>query len=277
MPRILVIIVSLIIMILAIINVANWYFNRQFREDVRAHFQATYAYEPELLTDEDIQHLPPPVQKYLLYTHALGKPKIRNFHVRMDGKMRQKGKGWFAFTTQQYNFIEDPGRYFYMNASLKGLPVNGYHAYGNGNASMLIKALSLIPVASVRGRDIFRAETVTFFNDLCILAPASLIDPRIVWESYDDTSATAAFTYEEITIRASLIFDEEGRLTNFISDDRIDTNDMKHYRFSTPVNDYRDFNGYRLPSYGETIWHYPDGLFTYGKFNIRSIEYNVTP
>jgi hypothetical protein len=26
---------------------------------------------------------------------------------------------------------------------------------------------------------------------------------------------------------------------------------------------------------GETIWHYPDGKFTYGRFIHKEIEYNV--
>jgi hypothetical protein len=33
-------------------------------------------------------------------------------------------------------------------------------------------------------------------------------------------------------------------------------------------------NGYNVPTYGETIWHYPDGAFCYGKFYLKEIEYN---
>ena len=67
-----------------------------------------------------------------------------------------------------------------------------------------------------------------------------------------------------------------GQLTNFVSEDRYEVSDMKKYRFSTPVSNYKDYNGFNLPAYGETIWHYPDGAFTYGKFNIKEVTYNQT-
>ena len=51
---------------------------------------------------------------------------------------------------------------------------------------------------------------------------------------------------------------------------------MKQYRFSTPVKEYIQINGINIFKYGETVWHYPDGEFAYGKFYLKSIEYNVT-
>ena len=67
-----------------------------------------------------------------------------------------------------------------------------------------------------------------------------------------------------------------GQLINFISDDRYAVSDMKQYRFSTPVKEYIQINGINIFKYGETVWHYPDGDFVYGKFYLKSIEYNVS-
>jgi hypothetical protein len=62
---------------------------------------------------------------------------------------------------------------------------------------------------------------------------------------------------------------------NFVSDDRYDVNEKKQYRFSTPLSDFANVNGFNLPTYGEAIWHYPEGEFVYGKFRLKSLEYNV--
>jgi hypothetical protein len=51
---------------------------------------------------------------------------------------------------------------------------------------------------------------------------------------------------------------------------------MKQYRFSTPVTDYKNINGINVPTYGEAIWHYPDGEFVYGKFSLKTIHYNLS-
>jgi hypothetical protein len=141
---------------------------------------------------------------------------------------------------------------------------------------MQIKLLGLFNVVNVKGTEMNKAETVTVFNDMCLMAPASLIDKRIEWTAVDSLSAKATFTNGINKITAILYFNELGQLVNFISDDRYAITDMKQYRFSTPVEDYAQINGRNIMQYGETIWHYPDGEFVYGKFTMKSIEYNVT-
>jgi len=119
-----------------------------------------------------------------------------------------------------------------------------------------------------------KAETVTLFNDWCIFAPAALVDKRIQWQAADDHSVKATFTNHSVSISATLFFNEMGQLVNFVSDDRYDISEKNQYRFSTPVGEYKNINGLMLPTFGETIWHYPEGKFTYGKFHLRSIAYN---
>ena len=141
---------------------------------------------------------------------------------------------------------------------------------------MLIKLLSVIPVVNVSGEEMFQAETVTMLNDMCLFAPATLIDKRIKWETLDERSVKAVFTNRETTVSGELYFNEQNQLVNFISDDRYDVNEMKKYRFSTPALEYSQINGYNLCTYGEAVWHYPEGDFVYGKFNLTGLEYNVT-
>ena len=110
---------------------------------------------------------------------------------------------------------------------------------------------------------------------MCLFAPAALIDSRIQWEAIDALTAKATFTNKNISISAVLYFNEEGQLINFDSNDRMAVSDKQTVPFSTPASKYENINGYHLPTYGEAIWHYPDGDFVYGKFNIKSIAYNV--
>ncbi len=264
-----------IILIAAIIGFGMERFENSYVKDVQHHLQAT-QYTNELVTGKDLEHLPELVKKYLIYTGVVGKPRVGNFKIIFEGEMRDKGKDWFLFTSEQYNFIEDPTRLFFMKGKVSGIPTNGYHNYGKNKASMHIKVLSLFPVSKVDGPEMFQAETVTFFNDLCLFAPSSLIDKHIGWETIDEQSMKAIFTTKGTTISAILYFNEKGQLINFVSNDRYAVSGMKPIPFSTPVKDYKEVNGVRVPSYGETIWHYPDGEFVYGKFNLKSIEYNVT-
>ncbi len=268
-------ILNIIALFVAIASWATYHFEMGFKADVKRHIAQTNFLNDDLLTEVDIAPLPTPVQKYIRYTGAINKPKVKNIKVVFDGEMRDKGKDWFKFTSVQYNFFDEPTRLFFMKGKMYGIIVPGYHCYQNAAASMQIKLFGLINVVNIKGVMMTKAETVTVFNDMCLMAPANLIDKRIEWTALDSLSAKGTFTNGINKISAILYFNKKGQLINFISDDR-SAIDMKQYRFSTPVKDYTAINGMNIMQYGETIWHYPDGEFVYGKFTLKSIEYNVT-
>ncbi len=121
------------------------------------------------------------------------------------------------------------------------------------------------------------SETVTFFNDMCCLAPATLIDERIQWLETNGNKVHASFTNNCITISAWLHFNEEGELINFISEDRYATEGKKLIRlpWSTPLKEYKEFDNRKVAFYADAVYTYPDGDFAYGNFHVESIEYNV--
>lgn len=231
-----------------------------------------------LVTEDDIRLLPDPVQKYLHYVGAVGKPKIQNFRAKFAGGMKTKMESdWMGVTSQQYNFFDDPTRVFFIESKMFGVPFDGLHLYVGTSATMQIKVASLFQVVDAKGPEMNKSETVTLFNDMCLLAPASLIDKNIQWESIDSLTVKAKFTNKGNTIAALLYFNEKGELINFISDDRYQSADgktYKNYKWSTPIKDYKDFDGRKVATYGEAIWHTPEGEFPYGKFNLIEIEYN---
>lgn len=136
-----------------------------------------------------------------------------------------------------------------------------------------------MPVQQAAGAEMTQAETVTLFNDMCVMAPATLVDPSIRWEPIDDRRVRAAFTHAGRTIHAELVFNEAGELVDFWSDDRRrsegDGRTMTAVRWSTPLSHYRQFGTARLMSHGEARWHDPGGAFTYIEFEMEDVRYNV--
>jgi hypothetical protein len=233
----------------------------------------------DLLTDGDIINLPELVQKYIQYSGSLNKPKVKNFRVTFEGKIRSNEKSeWMPFASEQYNFLDSTVRLFFMKAEMKKLPVNGFHKFMSGEASMDIRLLSLFKVQYQSGDEMNIAETVTFFNDMCVMAPGSLIDPRISWLEVDKDKVKAKFTNRSISITAWLYFNEQGQLVNFISDDRYASNQdgsMQRLTWLTPMKDYKEFNGIKISSYADAIYKYPDKDLCYGTFQTKSVDYNL--
>ncbi len=255
-------------------------FGNRFRAAVREGL-ARQGQAP-LVSDADLHHLPAPVQKYLRFAGVVGRPRIRNFRATFTGEFRNGLKSpWMSFSSEQYNFSDPPARLFLMKATMYGLPVEGLHLFRDDGATMQIKAASLLQVVDARGPKMDQGETVTLFNDLCLMAPAALINrERIQWEEVGPLQTRARFTHRGITISALLSFNEAGELTDFVSNDRFLSCDGKtylSYPWSTPVHGYRDLGGRRVAESADAVWHTPEGAFVYGKFKLAGIEYNLEP
>jgi hypothetical protein len=252
---------------------------REFQDIVRAEFDGHPAPAPRVLDAKAIRALPEPVRRYVAYSGALGRPVPWNLRVEFDAVMRRKpGDAGMRARSVQINFFDPPSRSFFMRARMAGLPVQVLHHYAAGEATMQVCALGLFRMVDIRSRDLFKAECVTFLNDLCLMAPGRLIDPRLRWKPLDTGKAEVAFNHHGVTVKAVLHIAPDGRLYNFVSDDRLalqDDGSLKSYRFSTPLTDYQDFDGLRLGSHGDAIYDYPEGPFTYGTFDMKSAETNL--
>ncbi len=262
-------------------HVATGHRQRMGRRKVRNAGQRGAVSAP-IITEADLAKLPIPVQKYVRAIGFLGRPRVQNYRLRFVGRIRSaRDARWLRFAADQHSFANEPTRLFWMRATLLGFPMQVLHRLADGHASMRVKALGAFTMVDASGPVMDRSEAVTLFNDMCILAPGSLLAPSITWEPVDTRSARARFTNGAQSISATLYFNAEGLLENFASEDRsrssADGKTFTQLRFSTPVGDYRAYGPYRLASKGEARWHAPDGEFAYGEFRLVDIAYNVRP
>lgn len=235
---------------------------------------------PEILTEMDMKHLPETVKKYIRFAGFVGKEKIKNFYLKATGQIRGDQKSdWMPFLSEQYNYFNSPFRAFYITAKKWGIPVTGLHLYKNETATMTIKLAGLFKVVDAKGPEMNQGETVTVLNDMCFMAPGSLISSDLQWEEINKNQVKATFTNGKISVSALLTFDDNGRLVNFLSYDRFETSDGKKYHnlpWETPVKEYADFGGFHLPSKAEVVYKRPKGDFCYLIFNLKEIKYNVS-
>jgi hypothetical protein len=235
----------------------------------------------DLVTEDDLKHVPPPVQRYLRVTGSVGQPRVSNFRARWRGRIRESAQGeWMAFEAEQVNSIYPlPARLFFMQAIMKGLPVDVYHRFVGPAATFGARILSAFQIISAAGPDMNRSETVTILNDLCLLAPSALLDPSMHWESSTEDSAQLRFERGSESVHVELRFNAAGELTDFISDDRskasADGKSFERLRWSTPVSAYQKLAGRHIFDHGESLWHAKEGKFAYGEFKLIGIEYNV--
>jgi hypothetical protein len=255
-------------------------FAAQYRRDVASTLSPVGV--PSIIAEADLERLPAPVQRYLRITGSVGQPRIVNFRARWNGRMRgSASEPWMSFHAEQVNtFGAVPTRLFSMNAIMKGLPVDIYHRFIAKSATFRVRLLSLFTMIDAKGPVMDQSETVTILNDMCIFAPTALLDPALHWDAIDAHSARVTFSRGAHTVQATLQFNDQGELVDFVSDDRARTSaDGKTFTaepWSTPLSDYRTFGARHLASHGETLTHARKGTFAYGEFDLQDIEYNIS-
>lgn len=254
-------------------------FAQVYRREVEQRLPRAPAHA--IVRAEDLSHLPPAVRRYLEVAGVVGRERVRNFRARLSGEIRPSVESRFMpFRAEQHNFYEPHARLFFLQSSKLGVPVDALHLYLGNTATMQVKVASLFSVVDARGQEMNQGETVTLFNDMCVFAPATLIDPSIEFREIDARTAQGTFTNSGTTVSAVLSFNDAGELVNFVSDDRYLSSDGKTYtklRWSTPLRNYRAFSGARLASRGEASWRLQSGEFVYARLEIEDVEYNVGP
>lgn len=275
-------IANLIIVVPAIVAALSAWpsgYRATYNREARVYLSLARGPDGRSITDADIASLPAGVRRYLRFADIVGKPRVRNFHVSFTGAIRQGPTSpWMSSVIDQHSTFSPNSRLFIMASRLYGLPFEALHLFKGPTASFEVKVASLFRMVEARGPEMDQAETVTMLNDMCMLAPATLVDADIDWSEETDRRVRATLRYEGRSISAWLTFGEDGALINFESDDRFRTDGKVHERarWSTPVAEYSVVDGIKVPRVAEARWSTSDYDYAYARFEIRTISYNVT-
>ncbi len=266
---------------------AAWYFLRvpaarpgsfaaRFGRDSATLLARSVAPGPAL-TEADLAPLPVLMQAYLRRVGAVGRPRVHNLRVEFDAQMRSSATSpWMKATALQYEFFDPPARLFHMKARRAGIPIDVLHEYVDGAATFQVRIVGLIPVVNKSGTGITHDETVTLMNDILVLAPAAVLDLPFTFETIDDRSLRATFRNAGYIVSATLNFDGTGELVGFVSEDRAHDREGGPATWSTPIARYAQVDGIQVGTHGDANWIDATGEWTYGRFVIRSIAYNVS-
>ncbi|MBX7196149.1 MAG: hypothetical protein K1X94_29100 [Sandaracinaceae bacterium] len=229
------------------------------------------------LTEADLESLPPPVARYLRVAGWVGKPRTRWYDVSFSGRIRgAASEPWMDFLAEQQSFADTPMRLFLMSATMKGLPVHVFHRFADGHATFEVVVAGLVKIVDARGPDLDQAETVTLFNDMCLLAPSTLLSPSVTFSEIEERSVRATFEHAGKKASARLTFAEDGMLADFVSEDRLrasrDGKSFTKQRFSTPVHETKSFGPIRSIARADARWHPSEGELTYGEFEVLDLE-----
>jgi len=232
--------------------------------------------KPETITEEMIQKLPEPVQRYMRYTGVIGRPWIESVWLKQTGRFRQgPDKPWMEMRAEQRYTTRPPG--FIWNAAFRMAGMSLLRAvdrYEGGQGRMTGKLAGLVTLFDVRGEKLDQGAMLRYLSEM-IWFPTAFLGENISWEGVDEASARVVFTDHGRSVEGSIFFDEEGRFTVFKAQRyRMVGDEFSLDWWSTPVTEYATLSGLNLPVDGQAVWNLPEGDFSYIDLRIVELEYH---
>ncbi|MBO8172829.1 MAG: hypothetical protein H0Z33_13200 [Bacillaceae bacterium] len=229
-----------------------------------------------MIREEDLKLLPEPVQTWLKASQVVGKEYIRTIRLKQKGMLRTApDKNWMPFTAEQYFTTQPPA--FLWKARVKFAPflfITGKDKYVQGRGNMRIKLLSLFTLANARGDEMDQGTMIRYLGEITWF-PTAALSNYVEWESIDSHSAKATMHYGGVTASGIFTFDNQGKIHKFTAErymERKGTYSLETW--STKVDQYKEFGGFRIPARAEVTWHLDSGDFTSIKLEISNIKYN---
>ena len=252
-------------------------FSRLVRTDVEALLARAATPPPRLVTEGMLRSLPEPVRRYLTYTGIVGRPFVGTVRLTQVGRMRPNvGQPWLPLRAEQHYSVRPPG--FVWSAAIQAGPlplVRARDMYREGAGNMLISAAGLYPLADVTGPEMDQGALLRYLSEM-VWFPAAFLGNNISFEPVDDRSARVTLTDRGRSVSAVLFFDEAGRLVDLVAQRyRIVDGESSLERWSTPMDEYGELAGLRLPVRGRAVWKLADGDLDYIDVTIRDLAYNV--
>lgn len=264
--------ISLIILSLA----GNFLFNIKVAGEVKKLFEQKRTGKAEIVTEQDLEGLPEPVQKWLKQANIVGREKTFAVRLRQKGLIRTTEKQpWMLAQAEQYFTVDRPGFVWKVRVKVNlFLFLVSRDKYFEGKGNMLIKLLAFINVVNARGKEIDQGTMLRYLGEI-VWFPSAALSDYIEWQAIDDYSARATMTYGGITAQTVFSFDESGDVVGF-SCKRYMTRNRRYSLedYSAKLEAHKTFEGIRIPAKGEVGWKLESGDFTYYKLEITDLGYN---
>ncbi len=251
-------------------------FARLVRRDVQALRARAAPGRAGVVTQEMLADLPGPVRRYLRYTGVVGTPFPSTVQLRQKGRIRAgPGQRWIPLEAEEHYSVQPPGFVWAGTARLGMVPVaRTRDMYAEGEGRMLVKVASLWPVVDASGEQMDQGEMLRYLSEM-IWFPAAFLAANISFEAVDDCSARVTLTDHGRTATGTLVFDTEGRVTDFAARRYRTPGASSPETWSTPVTGYGEYEGLRLPARGTAVYKLPGGDLEYIEVTVTELRYDT--
>lgn len=269
---------NLIILLAAIIGYSNFNFKQKIKRERQALLESSQFKGKEVISKKSINHLPMIVQKWLMNSKVLGNQPISNVYLtqELQLKLKPEQENWDSGKAEQYFTTQPPAFNWSIHTKMNSvLEIVGRDKFSDGKGEMIIKLLSLIPVANVKNDKKTNQSTLQRYLAEIVWFPSAALSQYIKWETIDNDSAKATMEYKGTQGSGVFQFDKDGNIKKFKAMRYKDSNDSQPTEWSVIVTKIKELNGVKIPIECEASWKLKNGPWTWLRLKVTDIQYNV--
>lgn len=244
-------------------------FNLRFREQVKNLFIHSKNISGKIFTGDQLIDLPEPVQKY--FKHVLKDGQLYISYVRLmhDGQFKTGlDKDWVDIKGEQYFTTDTPG--FIWKGTTKTFTARDMYIADKGR--LLVSLFSLLNVVDGQGEQFDQGEMLRWLAE-SVWFPTNLLPHKnLQWTPVDSLSARLSFDYNGLSLFYIIRFNANGEIAEMETKRYMDKN---LETWIIKLGNYEERNGIIIPTCAEALWRLEKGDFSYAKFKIKKIEYDV--
>ena len=271
-------IANLIILLALILSYSSFNFKSKIVKEREKLFESSQSVSEKVITKETISELPSIIQKWLINNGTISKKPIYNVYLTQELQLKLKPEQttWNYGMAEQYFTIQPPAFNWNINTEMNSiLSIVGRDKFVDGKGEMVIKLLSLIPVANTKNNEKVNQATLQRYLAEIVWFPSASLNEYIKWEPIDDNSARAIMEYKGTEGSGEFYFDNNGNFERFVAMRYQDSNDDKPTKWTVTATKTEERNGIKIPIECEASWEFESGKWTWLKLKITDIQYNV--
>ena len=228
-----------------------------------------------VVRSEELEALPPPVQRWLRRAGVVGRPRAETVHLRQTGEMHTAPDGaWFPVEAEQWFRADSPAFVWWMEGRMASvIPLAGRDLIGQGHGEMHVTAGGLFDVAYAEGPKIDQAALLRWLAET-MWFPSATLRPFVTWSPVDHAHAKATVAANGLTVSATFAFDDEGRVLG-LEAQRYYGADGNLERWGGRNTEWDRVNGVEIPTRGEVIWYLAGGDFSFFRWHVFDVETNT--
>lgn len=241
-----------------------------FNKEVEQVFSQSPIISNKIFHHEILTGLPEPVQRYFRHILKEGQPYISYIRLKHNGQFKtSQDKEWENIKGEQYFTASKPG--FVWKGTTAMFTARDMFIADKGR--LVVSFFSVYNIVNENGKKIDQGELLRWLGE-SIWFPTNLLPSEFLyWTPIDQYTAKMIFTYNGLSLFYIVSFNEIGEITQletkrFMGEESLET-------WIGKISNYKELNGLRIPTTIEAIWRLPKGDYSYAKFNVTELDYDI--